>query len=443
MFFFPLVWNGRPAQYWQAFDLIAPGDQPLPLVQQDSSVAANGVQSVEVVATNAGSLSNLNTRLVGLSQNFQGVVANSDELSSDVQSAASGSVFTPPPSSSGSGEALGNAQGFRAQLVYKQYAPPPQPQDAYTAQSTRSSNYVSSMRLSPSGLVPVKPQSPTNLAVPGFRTQQFSRPVSPSQSLASDASVSQQSGYAVGPSWYASQRPGTPSASQPSQNAPVFQAQPNNPFPQASWDTSSVAQGSYGAQLMGSSSWPTSSGRQSVLSPSQYAPGSLTQLTSPPQTSSWWSDTPSQVPDVQTQPLYKPVLPSQTLASPYTSPSQTQARTDPSGRAQWYNVDLSQVQAWQSSKPLSPPQSLWSRSDQAASSNYPSVSQSQSALGTWGFVSPGQSAPTSTATLTQSGVSSPAFQTSSRFSTTSQDAVGPSASVSEPSHRAQPPTPSA
>ncbi|KAL6472710.1 hypothetical protein MHYP_G00188980 [Metynnis hypsauchen] len=430
------VWNGRSALYQKTSDLIAPGIQPLPFVQQDSSVAANGVQSVEVGATNAGSLSNLNTRLVSLNQNIQGVATNSDVLS-----AASGSVSTLSPGFSSSGEALGNTQRFGAQPIYGQHALPPQPQNAYTAQSTWSSDYASSISLSPFGLVPVKPQSPTNLAVPGFQTLPSSRPVSLSQSLVSDVPVSQQSGYSIWPGWYASQRLGTQSASQPSQNAPVFQTQPNKPLPQASWDTTTtVAQSSYGVQTMGSSSWSTFSGRQSILSPSRsqstpsrYAPGSLTQLASPSQTSSLWPDTQSQVPDVQTQASHNPVLPSQTLASPYTSPSQIQARADPSGQAQWYKVALSQVKAGQSNKPLSPPQSLGSGYDQAASGNYPSVSQSQSALGTWGFVSPGQSAPT--ATLTQSGVSSPAFQTSNRFSTTSQDAIG--ASVSKPSHRAQ------
>ncbi|KAI4872696.1 hypothetical protein NFI96_008742 [Prochilodus magdalenae] len=507
------VWDGRPAQYWQTFGMKASGEQPLlSVVQQDSSVGADGVQPFDVGATDTGSPSNLNTRLVGLSQTGWGVPAGGDALGADVQSAAGGPVSTQSLGSPARG-AVGNAQVFGGQPVSGQYAPSPQLQDAYMAQSTRPSTSPAFRTLSPSDRVPLSPQDLTSPVVPGLQTQ-FSRPVSASQSLASgslalqqgsfggdpsgsptryasvrpsvqttspqslpaqygpgfqtpasgplspfpslarDAPTSQQSSYRFQSGWYTAQ--GSPSAGQPSQTAPVFQTQSSQPMPQASWDLANrypitpVGQGSYGVQPSGSSGWPTASGRLSVQSPSGY----LTQFVSPSQTSGGsdlvsqaqgryvapsypWSASQDQslqastqpgvvyqVPDPQSQPSYTPVLPSQALASPYASPSQTQAGADPSGRAQWYRVDLRQVQASQS--PLQRP---GGQSDQVAAGSDPSVFQSQSTPGTWAFASQPQGAPASPVTLTQGGVQSPAFQTTSRY------AASPSVSVPQPSQR--------
>ncbi|KAI4904130.1 hypothetical protein NFI96_009300 [Prochilodus magdalenae] len=486
------------------------GEQPLlSVVQQDSSVGADGVQPFDVGATDTGSPSNLNTRLVGLSQTGWGVPAGGDALGAGVQSAAGGPVSTQSLGSPARG-AVGSAQVFGGQPATGQYAPSPQLQDAYMAQSTRPSTSPAFRTLSPSVRVP---QDLTNTVVPGLPTQ-FSRPVSASQSLASgslalqqgsfggdpsgspalsasvrpsvqtaspqsllaqyvpgfqtpasgplspfpslarDAPSSQQSSYRFQSGWYAAQ--GTPSAGEPSQTAPVFQTQSSQPMPQASRDlanqypTTSVGQGSYGVQPSGSSGWPTASGRLSVQSPSGY----LTQFVSPSQTTSGsdlvsqtqgryvapsytWSASQDQgfqassqpgvvyqVPDPQSQPSYTPVLPSQALASPYASPPQTQAGADPSGRAQWYRVDLRQVQASQS-----PFQRPGGQSDQVASGSDPSVFQSQSAPGTWGFASQTQGAPASPVTLSQSGVQSTAFQTTSRY------AASPSVSVPQLSQR--------
>ena len=547
----------------------ASGEQPLlSVVQQDSSVGADGVQPFDVGATDTGSSSNLNTRLVGLSQTVRGVPAGGDALGADVQSAAGGPVSTQSLGSPARG-AVGSAQVFGGQTVSGQYAPSPQLQDAFMAQSTRPSTSPAFRTLSPSVRVPLSPQDLANPVVPGLQTQ-FSRPVSASQSLASgslalqqgsfggdpsgsptryasvrpsvqtvspqslptqygpgfqtpasrplspfpglardapasqqgsfggdpsgspalsasvrpsvqtaspqsllaqygpgfqtpasgplsplpslarDAPASQQSSYSFQSGWYAAQ--GTPSAGQPSQTAPVFQPQSSQPMPQASWDlanqypTTSVGQGSYGVQPSGSSGWPTASGRLSVQSPS----GSLTQFVSPSQTTSGsdlvsqtqgryvapsytWSASQDQSLQASSQPgvaYQEPDPPSETSLTPvlppgaYASPPQTQAGADPSGRAQWFRVDLSQVQASQS-----PFQRPGGRFDQVALGRDPSVFQSQSTPGTWGFASQTQGAPASPVTLTQSGVQSPAFQTTSRY------APSPSVSVPQLSQR--------